>query len=346
MPSIKTRVAIWIAGFLTFMAGLNSIYAIILWSKGNQTISPYLISQLIGEIPITAYFWLSITSTFVFLGLATTVAYRTPPVESALLSTSAKLEENIAKFRKDILAFLKSLSEERGEQTLAVEEVNKTTKALKKNLSESLEENRKVREELLEKIGTTLGNAQEALLKIIETQGASIRKVEQMTEESARALESSAKELAEIKMRMEKMEAKLTPEPPRLTSKSSVEEIKGVGPRIANELKMLGITSVMDLVTADPIFVMKKTGSISSEKVAQWQAIAQLQMIPGISEGAAELLEKAGVRSRKELADQDPVGLSRKIEEVIRNQDTYGKVSKVEKPTIEEVAYWIKMAKL
>jgi len=346
MPSTKRGVAVWIAGFLTFMAGLNSIHAIILWSKGDLTITPYLISQIIGELPITIYFWLSVTLTFVFLGLTSIAAYRTSPIENILLQASAKLEENITKFRKDVLAFLKNLSEERGEQMVAVEEVNKTTKALKKNLSESLEDDRKAREKLLEKVDTTLISTKEDLLKTIETQEESIRKIERTSEQSANILESHAKELAEIKMRMEKIEAKLTPESPRLTSKSSVEEIKGIGPRIANELKILGITSVMDLVTADPTVVMKKTGSISSEKVAQWQAMAQLQMIPGINEDDAELLEKAGIKSRRELADQDPVSVSKKIEEIFKNQDVYGKVPKGEKPTIEEIAYWIKLAKL
>lgn len=346
MPSTKRGVAVWIAGFLTFMAGLNSIHAIILWSKGDLTITPYLISQIIGELPITIYFWLSVTLTFVFLGLTSIAAYRTSPIENTLLQASAKLEENITKFRKDVLAFLKNLSEERGEQMVAVEEVNKTTKALKKNLSESLEDDRKAREKLLEKVDTTLISTKEDLLKTIETQEESIRKIERTSGQSANILESHAKELAEIKMRMEKIEARLTPESPRLTSKSSVEEIKGIGPRIANELKILGITNVMDLVIADPTVVMKKTGSISSEKVAQWQAMAQLQMVPGISEGAAELLEKAGIKSRRELADQDPVSVSKKIEEIFKNQDAYGKVPKGEKPTIEEIAYWIKLAKL
>jgi len=346
MPITKRGVAVWIAGFLTFMAGLDSIHAIILWSKGDLTISPYLISQIIGEIPIMAYFWLSITLTFIFLGLTSIAAQRTLPTEKTLLHTSTKLEENITKFRKDILAFLKNLSEERGEQTLAVEEVSKTTKALKKNLSESLEDNRKAREELLEKVDTALSSTKEEMLKTIETREESIRKIERTSEQSARALESHAKELAEIKTRVEKIEAKLTPEPPKLTSKSNVEEIKGIGPHIANELKILGITNVMDLVTADPIVVMKKTGSISSEKVAQWQAIAQLQMIPGINGDEAELLEKAGIKSRRELADQDPFSLSKKIEEIFKSQDAYGKVSKDEKPTIEEIASWIRLAKL
>jgi len=346
MPITKRGVAIWIAGFLTFMAGLNSIHAITLWSKGDLTMSPYLISQIIGEIPIATYFWLSITLTFIFLGLTSIAAYRTSPIENTLLNASAKLEENITKFRKDVLAFLKNLSEERGEQTLAVEEVNKTTKALKKNLSESLEDDRKAREKLLEKVDTTLISTKGDMLKTIETQEGSIRKIERTSEQSARILESHVKELAEIKARVEKIEAKLTPEPPRLTSKSNVEEVKGIGPRIANELKILGITNVMDLVTADPIVVMKKTGSISSEKVAQWQAIAQLQMIPCINEDNAELLEKAGIKSRRELADQDPVSLSKKIDEIFKGQNAYGKVPKGEKPTIEEIAYWIRLAEL
>jgi hypothetical protein len=48
----------------------------------------------------------------------------------------------------------------------------------------------------------------------------------------------------------------------------------------------------------------------------------------------------------RELVDQDPVNLSKKIDDVFKNQDAYGKVPKGEKPTIKEMTSWIRVPKL
>ena len=68
-------------------------------------------------------------------------------------------------------------------------------------------------------------------------------------------------------------------------------------------------------------------------------------MIPSVDENDAELLVEAGVTSRKELAAQDLVPLSRKIGEVAKTYIEEGKMPEDEKPTIEEISSWIKMAK-
>jgi len=69
-----------------------------------------------------------------------------------------------------------------------------------------------------------------------------------------------------------------------------------------------------------------------------------LQMIPDIADSDAELLAEAGIRSRKELADQDLIQLSRKVGEIAKIYVDQGKISKDEYPTIEEISSWIRMA--
>jgi predicted RecB family nuclease len=75
------------------------------------------------------------------------------------------------------------------------------------------------------------------------------------------------------------------------------------------------------------------------------QATAQLRMIPSVDENDAEMLVDAGITSRRELADQDLVQLSRKISEIAKTYIEEGKVSKEENPTIEEISSWIRIAK-
>jgi len=74
-------------------------------------------------------------------------------------------------------------------------------------------------------------------------------------------------------------------------------------------------------------------------------ASAQLLMVPGIDQNDAELLEKVGITTPGELANQDPIELSRKIGEVAKAYVEQGKMLEAEKPTIEEVWSWIKLAK-
>jgi len=335
--NVKRGVAVWITGFLAFIAGINAINAVLLWSKDGpySPINPYLIGEYIGEIQVETYFWLSVALTFAFLGLAVITAFRGTLEVTAIRWTSAKVEQNLTTFRKDLLTFLQNLSETREEESRTVKSLNGTMRTLKRNLSEGLENNRKAGEELLKKVDSTKKDT----IDTIETQGQSIREVNRTSAQIIAALKKHKEELDDAKTRLHKLEAILTPRPPKLTSKNNLEEIKGIGPRLGNELRSLGITNVGELLTANPDVVAEKTGNISSDKMMQWQTVAQLQMIPGISEKDADLLEKVGIRNRKDLASQDPVELRKKIEE-------NGKISEGEKPTIEEVATWIKLAKL
>lgn len=108
-------------------------------------------------------------------------------------------------------------------------------------------------------------------------------------------------------------------------------------------MKSLGITSVRDFLTADSTLIGEKT-RLSKETAENLQTMAQLLMVPGITETDAELLIGAGIRSRKELADQDLIQLSSRVGEIAKIYVNQGKISEDESPTIEEISSWIRMA--
>jgi predicted RecB family nuclease len=94
----------------------------------------------------------------------------------------------------------------------------------------------------------------------------------------------------------------------------------------------------------DPAVIAEKTG-MSEKMVEKLQGRAQLAMVPGVKEKDLVLLEEAGVTNRKELANQDPLELGRKINGIFKVYVEEGKISEAEKPTIEEIYSWVKFAK-
>jgi predicted RecB family nuclease len=108
-------------------------------------------------------------------------------------------------------------------------------------------------------------------------------------------------------------------------------------------LKGLGITSVHEFLTTNPTLIGEKT-RLSPETAQNLQTIAQLLMVPGITEADAEMLVDAGIKSRKELADQDLIQLSNRVSGIAKVYVNQGKIPKDESPTIEEISSWIRMA--
>ena len=167
--------------------------------------------------------------------------------------------------------------------------------------------------------------------------------VKQSSERGAAALRKQRAEIKEIKLRLEEIEEKIVPIQAKLKSLDNPEEIKGIGPRLGEELRGLGITSIRDFLTADPVVIGEKT-RLSQEAAENLQVMAQLQMIPGITKKDAELLAEAGIKSRKELAGQDLIQLSRKVGEIAKIYVDQGKISDDDYPTIEEISSWIRTA--
>ena len=94
----------------------------------------------------------------------------------------------------------------------------------------------------------------------------------------------------------------------------------------------------------DPNVIADKT-DMTEKTVEKLQGRAQLAMVPGVQEKDLVLLEEAEVMNRKDLANQDPIELGKKISGIAKVYLQEKKIEEAEIPTIEEVYAWIKAAK-
>jgi len=224
---------------------------------------------------------------------------------------------------------------------------NTNLEKAKKEMLDMLEKQektvQKVRRDMISAVETKVNEPREKMLGMLEKQGTTIRKVERLSKLGAETIKKQRTELEDIRNRLEKIEGQLMPPQPTLKSQDNPEEVRGIGPRLVKELRSIGITNVGELIVADPVVIGAKT-RVSQEATERLQATAQLLMVPGVDENDAELLLEAGVTSRKELATQDLVPLGRKIGEIAKIYIEERKLSDDEKPTIEEISSWIRMA--
>lgn len=351
---LKRGIIVWILGFLTFLAALNTLYAVMYGVRehADTPFKPYLVGQIIGEIKIGYYFWISLIATSAFLALTSIVAFRRLP-DPHLFWKIDRLEEGI-------------------------EDNAETIRTTQISLLKDLEDSRKAREDFMGKMNTTLVDTRKETLSTLEKHDKAIQETKKSLQETTREMmsgleevhseslqqmngflksatkethimleEAMKKQMAQIEemtKRVEKLEHTLLPQP-KLSSQNTPEDVKGIGPQLGKELRALGITTVAELITADPRSLAEKIRA-KRDKIKHLQTTAQLLMIPGITENDAELLEEAGITSRKELASQEPIQLSQELERIAKAYIEQRRLTESEKPTIEEIVSWIRHAKI
>ncbi len=177
-------------------------------------------------------------------------------------------------------------------------------------------------------------NLKNIKIQLEESQGR-LEKIGEARYQYRRTMEKQIVVLEDMKKKLEKIELQLTPKP-RLTSRSDIQEVSGVGQKIAEKLKSVGITNVERLIIEDPTLIAQKT-ELTKNKIKKIQSTVQLLMIPKIDENKAKLLQKAGITSADTLASQNPIQLFKKIASVTKSSD--------DAPTLEEIASYIKFAR-
>ncbi len=352
--AVKRGIAVWISGFLTFLSALGAFVSVIYWiiEGPNFSIQPYLVGSYIGQLRIEEYLWISIGATFIFLGLTCIIAYQKPRLDPEIVKMFITLGGSLTALRKAQEATATEFSDKLENNTTTTEQLfNKTETNLgnfRKDMFDALEKNekdvQKVRRDLASKIETKIGETRGEMLGMLKKNGIAMHEVEKLSKQEAVNIKEQRIELEELGARLKKMEHALTPLQPMLKSQDDPEKVRGIGPRLVEELHSLGIMNVGELLIADPTIIGEKT-RISPETAERLQATAQLLMVPGVNESDAELLLGAGIKSRRDLAAQDFVHLGRKIGELVETYVEEGKISRDEKPTIEEISSWIKMAK-
>jgi len=312
---------VWISAFLSFLAGLNVFNAVMLLTlRGSDFIIEMTLWDLkLSIVSALAYFLVSIVTTFVLLGLTFYFMFKGLPSDPNMLKRLSNLETNLA-----------------------------VTTNMLENLQigffRRLEDHEKVTDETFQRVNLGLEEATKETNDALEKQRKALQAVQKENKKNSDVIKKQANEVASMRKRVEKMEKALTPSKTKLTDKSKLDAVKGVKPRLAGGLKTMGITTVGQFLTTDPAVIAEKTSELH-ETVTNLQAQAQLLMIPGIDPKNAELLVKAGITSRKELADQDPVQLCRALVNVANTYVEKGKMSASRVPTVNDVWSWIRSAK-
>ena len=212
-------------------------------------------------------------------------------------------------------------------------------------VDESLNDVKKKLGQQAELIKGVDGNVAEALNPQLSSVKEALVKLESRDEKTNAAIAKQRNEITEIREKLERLESSLMAAKSLLNSRSNVEDVKGIGPNKAAELKEIGITSAGDLIMADPKTVAQKMGS-TDKTVEKLQGRAQLSMIPGLKEKDLLMLEELDITDRKSLASQDPFELGKKINAIFKVNLAKGKVSENDRPTIEEVDSWVKFSKV
>jgi hypothetical protein len=349
----------------------------------EATFTPYLFGSLIGEIPNYVYFLVSLIAFVVFLGATShkvvddisntdqinAIVENVDRLEAGQQSQQKLLEgvqakvflvdEGLERTRKDFSKALaeqgesiaKSLDSGHQAQRKALDSVqgqvfllDESLKSIKKELGAQAEIVKGTNATLVDTFGPQLADMQATLAKQIgETENA-LAQVKRSEKRTSATIKKQQDQIAEITLKLEQLVSVLATPKPMLTSKSSIEDVKGIGPGRGTELKEMGITNAGELVMADTKILAGRMGS-SEKTVEKLQGRAQLSMVPGLNEKSLLLLEELDVIDRKSLAEQDPIELSKKINAVFKINLDKGKVLESDLPTIEEIDSWIKFAK-
>ena len=321
--SLKGRKATgtWLFGFLTVLSLLNAFNAVIQLNNGNTVTNFRIFGAQLGSLSSEAYFWISIITTFLLFGVTSLLVYRGLPVDPLVLNRLTKVEENL------------SLNQNMLENTQI-------------GFFKKLEENEKANEEIFRKSSLSIEDMKKESSENLNQQKTALKTMEEETIKNSEAIKKQATELATIKKKINE----LAKEPSKakkakLTSDTSLNKFKSITPRLATKLNNLKINTVSELLASEPVSIAEKASEMV-ETIANKQAEAQLLMVPGVDENYAKLLVKAGITSRKELADQDPVQLYRSIIGLARTSMEKGEMASGKLPTIENVSEWTRQARL
>ena len=370
-------------GFLAASNVINA--TIMWFSLGpTATFVPYILGGLIGSVPVYAYLLVSVLIALALFGVTShtivnefsnkdkmdaiseklRMLEKGQQAEQNLIeSTQARVflvDENIERTKNELSKGIHQQGEstkqsietghEDQQKTLGgiqarIFLVEESMKNVRKGLDAQGDVITSINANLASNVNPQLAEVKEIVVKQRSEIENSLIKLETSSKKATATIEKQKDEIAELKLKLEKLEEELTKPKPLLTSQSDVEGIKGIGPGKGSELRGIGIANVGELVMADPKVVAETMGS-ADKTVERLQGRAQLSMIPNIKEKDLLLLEEIDIMDRKSLAEQDPVDLARKINAAFKINVANGKMTQAEKPNIEDIYSWVRFARL
>ena len=202
----KRGITVWISAFATFLAILSSFAMVILLINegAGSIVKPYIIGSIAGNLSVESYLWISITTTFIFLGITCIIAYRKQPPKPEIVKMFLKVGGNLAALRKAQEASITEMADQMEYERKVnrkffnkvnsnFEETNKETLAL---LAEQRKTIKKARLDMISTIEKRAGETGEKLSADLKKQGTVMIGVKRLSEEGATALKNQRAEQA------------------------------------------------------------------------------------------------------------------------------------------------------
>jgi hypothetical protein len=168
----KRAISVWISVFATFLAIMSSFaMAVLLINEGaGAVVRPYILG-IFGGLSVESYLWISVTATFILLGITSIIAYRKQPLDPELVKMFLKVGGNLAALRKaqeasitetaDQIEYNKKVNQKfLGNIKSDLEEANKETLAILANQRKAI---KKIRLDLISTIEKKAGETGEKL---------------------------------------------------------------------------------------------------------------------------------------------------------------------------------------
>jgi hypothetical protein len=168
----KRAISVWISVFATFLAIMSSFaMAVLLINEGaGAIVRPYILG-IFGGLSVETYLWISVTATFILLGITSIIAYRKQPLDPELVKMFLKVGGNLAALRKaqeasitetaDQIEYNKKVNQKfLGNIKSDLEEANKETLAILANQRKAI---KKIRLDLISTIEKKAGETGEKL---------------------------------------------------------------------------------------------------------------------------------------------------------------------------------------
>jgi hypothetical protein len=124
----------------------------------------------------------------------------------------------------------------------------------------------------------------------------------------------------------------------------SVVDAPSIGARTAERLEAIGITSVADLLEADPESVSEQLDvkRFTPDLVIQWQQQAELACrVPQLRGHDAQILVALGITCAEELAASDPNELWKSVEPFAKSKEGKRIIRNGKAPDLKEVTEWV-----
>lgn len=333
--SSKKAFSVWILVMFAFLAILGTLHAWVSWQiNGVSTVTVFSF-----QIEPITYFMATLTIAFFSIGAVCYAVFRGEPLDLPLYQLSKDFEEKLDAKGEEIKSSTDEALTKLGLREFQLKESMKALQKKLRGLESKLKEEMKSHEKMVETTQKKLV-AMERKIDQIQTAQKELPNIKKKLQ----TIEAIDSELRGIRETIKKLNS--VPEP-YLTSTDDISVLEGkvLKRGTVRRLKSSGIKTVEDLLLKSPVEIAL-TKTMTENEAKNLQSIIQLLMVPGVQHEDAVLLLKSGVNSKQELALQDTFSLGAKVAKTAELYVAEGKIREDEKPTLEEIASWIKLAKM